>query len=384
MVRLGYWACVGLVLSIPFSKALIEIFSFLLLMAWLVLRARRGAAGIPSKLLFGWLAVFALWNFASIFVGPFPHLGLRGFLKVLQYGGVALAAAEVTSELGKQKAFAVACLLAGLLVSLDALWQLGFGFDLARHRALLLTEEGLRLTGPFSFSNGLGAYMVFLLPVALGVGASKTLAFRERFLGALLAVLFSVVLARTLSRGAWLGAAGALIFLAVFASRKLWPALLALCGAAFLAAPWNVWFRLKEVARVEDWGIQFRFQEWGQALKIVRNSPWLGLGVNTYSAHGHIYPHNSYLQMAAEIGLPGLILFVGWMALVFQKAIPAARARKLASGDLLAWAFLAGLVGLMAHSFFDSILYSLPLAALFWVSAGVAAGFKEVVHAASD
>ena len=55
---------------------------------------------------------------------------------------------------------------------------------------------------------------------------------------------------------------------------------------------------------------------WREAIAIIRQHPILGIGINTYSqiAPGYRitwggYPHNCYLQMASEIGIPGLIFF---------------------------------------------------------------------------
>ena len=58
---------------------------------------------------------------------------------------------------------------------------------------------------------------------------------------------------------------------------------------------------------------QTRFMLWGIALDHVRNAPWLGIGPMHYAHYPTgvaSHPHNIYLQVAAEFGIPALLLTV--------------------------------------------------------------------------
>jgi len=66
---------------------------------------------------------------------------------------------------------------------------------------------------------------------------------------------------------------------------------------------------------------------WKEALLIIKESPILGTGVNTYSKVAHQrkirawYPHNSYLHMAAEIGILGLFVFMWGLVSLFKNTL---------------------------------------------------------------
>ena len=69
---------------------------------------------------------------------------------------------------------------------------------------------------------------------------------------------------------------------------------------------------------------------WKEAIAIIKDHPFLGCGLNTYSIvapkykiaeGGGIYPHNSYLQMAAETGLLGLGAFLWIIIILFRTSL---------------------------------------------------------------
>ncbi len=109
----------------------------------------------------------------------------------------------------------------------------------------------------------------------------------------------------------------------------------------------------------------FRLYTWQDALRMAQAHPWLGTGPGTFaSAYGRYqtagytrHGHSIYLQAAAEMGWPGMLVLVWLLAALATLGVRALRRgraedNKLISG--LATAQLAGLLGLTLHGLVDA------------------------------
>jgi O-antigen ligase len=79
------------------------------------------------------------------------------------------------------------------------------------------------------------------------------------------------------------------------------------------------------------------------------------------------YSHNCYLQIWAETGIFSLVSFMAFVVSFVCLGIK----KFIVSRDFLLLGLLAGAVGFLVHSFFDTNLYSLRLATLFWIWVGL-------------
>jgi probable O-glycosylation ligase (exosortase A-associated) len=221
-------------------------------------------------------------------------------------------------------------------------------------------------------------------------GASALLATdRARWirLGALASVLvLSVLVLMTQSRGA-------LIALVVFAglalaSQRRRPGALLLMGAVVAAAavfaPAGVWQRASGLVHLtstetlaeadEEGSARQRFVIWTVAASIIRDQPVTGVGLGAYpEAHeryaasegvawvagGKRDTHSTFLNVAAETGYPGLLLFLGMLGAVVYAAERARRAvRRVdrAAADRI-WLLEAGLMAYLAAGVFGSFAH---------------------------
>jgi O-antigen ligase len=320
---------------------------------------RSARAWIPLALLLGLSALSVAW-------ARDPTLAVYGLLSLLQpfvlfvYLSAALrTAADVRRT--------VDFLLVGLLLE-TACMVLQFAG--VRLPGLLASEVWRsqaggavlsRVSGTLGTPNGAAAYLSVLLVIAFAVLMARPGRRRTWLAGAALAS-GGVGLALTLSRGGMLGAgAGVAVFVLLATRRRLLrigPLLLAGALAAALAAV----FGGELLARSSDLGGDGngRVPLMVIAARMILSHPLVGVGANNFVAAlpefttpefslTWIYVvHNYYLQVAAELGLLGLTLFVAFLASVARCAWTASRG---SPGDLtlLAIGIVAALVVRAVH-----------------------------------
>lgn len=91
-----------------------------------------------------------------------------------------------------------------------------------------------------------------------------------------------------------------------------------------------------------DESFQGRVRSWGQGLQMLTWYPLYGVGKGQwYSYHG-LAPHNSYVQVMAEMGLPGIIVF-GMLVWTCWKALVSYVKREGSSADKMTLTISKGL-----------------------------------------
>jgi hypothetical protein len=207
-------------------------------------------------------------------------------------------------------------------------------------------------------------------------------------LAATTAILVTLALLLTSSRGAWLGVAiTGLLTVMVFIQRKWFPAKLprrlfwgalllsSLLGLTFLILS-GIWEPLLGQVPDPSGSFQSRLSLWRQVWLLIGDAPFSGFGLMgfrpVYSTYGllihvpfHYHAHNTYLEVGFEQGLTGLFALLWGMAVALGWAW---RALERGRGSPWGWAGLAVLGVLAVHSIFDVVYYvtrPLPLIGLF-------------------
>ncbi|HWC74415.1 MAG TPA: O-antigen ligase family protein, partial [Gemmatimonadales bacterium] len=155
---------------------------------------------------------------------------------------------------------------------------------------------------------------------------------------------------------------------------------------------------------------QGRMRIWQRGIGYMLENPILGVGGGNFPrAEGTISPlvgrqprgrglkwgppHNSYVQVGAELGIPGLIIYVGFLVSLFGalRALPVAQSPPSARaspdptgrGPLerarLAQSLAASLIGFVVGSFFLTLAYH----DMLYTLAGMAVGLRQVIVNAS-
>ena len=142
---------------------------------------------------------------------------------------------------------------------------------------------------------------------------------------------------------------------------------------------------------------------WPAAVDAFKSRPWTGIGYgaflptsvdrlydtrNTYLGAFHVHPeqvHNTFLGQAAELGIPGLVLFLGMLFSTMRMlARTAARARRVGALFVgqVATALLLGIAAWCVGVLFISAETSRPI----WIAIGICLALPKLIdrHEAGD
>ena len=192
------------------------------------------------------------------------------------------------------------------------------------------------------------------------------------------------------SRGAWMGLAAAALVLIALRWRWGWLALPLGAVAAGLAV-WQIGFgRTAEAVLASQafGGAEQRLEIWSRAIYILQDFPFTGIGMGTFRQVANLlYPfflagpdadiphaHNIFLQVGADLGLPGLI---AWLALLILVCVCAwlVYRRGHGQGDTVLTAWGAGLLAsqaaLVVHGLTDAATWGTRPAVVVWAVWGL-------------
>ena len=259
--------------------------------------------------------------------------------------------------------------LALLAVSAIGVGQYLFGMAEVRWvDASRFGDIGGRVTSLFSNPNILVVYLLLYFPFPLWASLLPQNAVRLRIFYAITATLAAACILLTWSRGAWLGLLLECFLFLLLHSRKsrLALAFSPLALLAFPLLPSNFKGRFSSIGDLGESSIRYRLQTWQGTCNMLGHHP-VGIGVGEW-AWRIIYPphavsgtrtvmhaHSVFLQLATELGLVGLAVF---LLLVFLSL------RRAASGK--SFAVLSAASGVLVMGMFDHLWYYPGMLVPFW------------------
>ncbi|MCF7917138.1 MAG: O-antigen ligase family protein [Candidatus Omnitrophica bacterium] len=367
----------GLIFYIPISIALVEIFTSLVVLVFIVKKITQPDFSFikKNKFIYFFLGLFVLFMGLSLFnSGPYLTKSLRViFSKWLAYILVFTAAADTLGTRKQIRNALVVLSFSAALAVLSGLMQYFFGFEFLRGREL----AGEAITSAFKNPNNFAAYLSLLIPIVIGLSLLK---FKNKIykIGVMLLLALSITtLLFTFSRGGWLGfLAGASLLMVLL--RKYRVGLVAIGGfIAFLSFLPQLQERF--LCTFSAFGDANRFTIWQGAWGMIKENPILGKGLGTFMDYslqytegfGIYYAHNCYLQIWAETGIFSLLSFLIFSGLLLYLAIKSTKKDITSNLSILSIGISCGIFGFLVHSFFDTQLYSVQLQAFFWLMAGI-------------
>jgi O-antigen ligase len=312
-------------------------------------RFLRSGLNTPALLYFLWSLASALW------VAP-PGIG-RAFAinDLLRLGAGVLIYLVVATHVENRRQLGTLLDALLLIVAISTIYRIFFPQTLPGAASLF----GSRLMG--------GAFLALVLPVVAAAAAVR-MNLQRQIVTRVVLVLTVVTLIVTPTRSSWLGALVGMGLFGLLAVRHLpegvqslweqrryavYPAA-ALGGALALILltgtdtdiPRVVAARAltaQEAILGRDDSFRDRLERWQATLGAIRRQPWLGLGLGNYVLRQQTFTHrgqtaaevarngasireqvhNEYLTLAAELGVPGLALYLLMLWALFAKALHA-------------------------------------------------------------
>lgn len=276
---------------------------------------------------------------------------------------------------------------------------LGFGQTAVQN--IVGGVDDVRVSGPIGDPNFYAQLLVMLTPLALDRAFAEPR--RSRRLAAWgAAAVMAASIVFTFSRGGIL-ALGVVMLLMLLRRPVRWRALAALALAAALAVPFlppgyvDRLTALGQVGTVEsntDVSIRGRTAENRAGWGMFMDHPLTGVGLGNYAGHYQEYarglgievkrvdrePHNLFLEVAAETGLPGLAAFGAMLGGAFWALGTARRRWRAAAREAdagLAYAIGVALLGWLATSMFLHLDFARPV----WLLLGLAFALPHLARA---
>jgi O-antigen ligase len=246
--------------------------------------------------------------------------------------------------------------------------------------------RGGRAIGSFGQPNELGAFLaMFTAFAAAQLPAARRWVARLTLSGVVVAGVFAVVL--TVSRGAVVALAVALLFVALRSSRALTLVLLVVIVSSPFWAPDYLKERMMGV-QVEsqtsddvslEGSAQLRVDTWRAIIKVVSEHPLDGVG---FAGLGYVLPaageelgvevkdsaHNTYLRFLGEMGVLGLLLFLALLWRCWTLALDGVRLARDRADRQLALGFAAATIALAISCAFGDRFFSTLVSGNFWLA----------------
>lgn len=383
--KISEWSLYILIFTLPYAKSIIEITIVTALVSLAIKKL------ITKERLFGrssldiLLYLFVLASLASLVNTSYFALSARAFFsKTLKFALLFLITKDILNTKDKVDNFSIMALISAVVVAIDAFLQLFISIDVLhlypifQFKALGPSFKGFP-TACFPFPNDFSAWiLVYIFPLGL-YAFLRGGGWRVRMVCgvAFISLIYMLMLAKV--RGAWLGFLTAFSLLSFLRIRKsIIVVTLAVLIVTGLLVNRSLVSHLWNKVSLADRGVM-----WENGIEIFKKHPIIGNGVNTfhvmyaevrkdiYKHSKGSYAHNCYLQIAAETGVVGLVTFLAFAFTLIVKGFKSLKAIEDPSLHKLVMGINLGIIAFLVHSAGDTNLYSLNLAALFWVSAGV-------------
>lgn len=389
-----YWAIVLIPFSIAIAPAFPHSFIGIMSVAYLLKKAllkEKPFIKTPVSLPFYLMLLAALLSFCnSIAVGNSAH----GIGKMLLNFLTFIICAEEIKDRKHMIRIMISVFAGAILMSADALWQLKFGYDFVHGNQLQDAIGLIRATASFPNPNVLGVYLSAITPLVIGLSLYYFKG-KIKLAGLIISALITLGIASTLSRGTALGFYFAVLFISICRKNK---AVVTLLLLFLLIFPFVMPSKIKNWAQKINYNpVVFmlnadRISIYNNSLNMIKHHPIFGVGINTFAINyfhyklpekpgaetsPSMYAHNNFLQMAAEVGLFGLFMFLWFLFALFKQGHFVSKALQDDFYKIVAISLMGCFISFLVNGLTETSLYYSRVAMIFWYLIGLSLALKK-------
>lgn len=322
----------------------------------------------------------------------------EGLLSFVNYAVIYFVVMQHADRPSRIRTLAQTLFFSGVFVAGYGVLQ-SFGADFIRWGRLPF--EANRAFATYGNPDLLGGFLMFSTFVSLALAlAEERLWWRAGYWTGFLLSTWCIVVAFT--RSAWVGSVVGFFFIVLFAIRQrpAWTrvdwgfsgaigAIVALVIARSSTNPnavMNFWARAQSIFIFDEGSALTRFEIWSAAIDAVNARPVFGFGADTFRLVFPIYKpfeysrdagylsvadnvHNYPLQLAAGIGIPGVLMFYGIAAWTAVKSWPMVFNKEGGPHRMILAGFWAACAAYITHLLFGLSVTGASF--LLWVSMGI-------------
>ena len=337
------------------AKSFIVILLIGIFIRWVVSQERPRGLLLPTVL----VVAYGLVGFSTLLFAPNDQAVMDSLSNFVKDALIALVVVALLKKPSQFRNVIYTLILIGIFIGMISVHQYVTGnftsryggFAVAEYMNIVGETNGYRLSGPVGDPNFFSQVMVVL--AMLGI---ERLLHEKRLLWKILAgwcaAVSTLTVVFTFSRGTTIALVlSLLLFFWIYKLRPAQLIVVLVLGIAMLAfAPPTYYQRVLSIADVlptsngeinihKDRAILGRASENLTAWVMFMNHPLLGVGLNNFSSQYQDYtktlglapsatqrsPHNLYLEVAAEQGVIGLIVFIALIFLAMRSVLHARR-----------------------------------------------------------